>query len=585
VDNKTEIVALAISLVKEHADDFARSSFYMQEKMQAVKNGDEQSVGEAKQALKACRIEYKRIEFFMEYFLPSSSIVYNAPAKYEVEEPFMEYREPEGLQVMEAMLFSKDPYTKKKSLTDQAALISSSASDIKALLYNMDISDKQVLESARLELIRVMTLGITGYDAPELKSGIEESAVALQSLGFIFTALIGENPEADSCLLYLRMATATLDNSPGFDAFNRMQFLIGAALPLQQHLSLFIQKKGLAINSTKTLNYQVKNIYSRGAIQVYPSSPSDSSLVRLGRKLFFDPSLSGNSIRSCASCHQQEHYFSERIPKSLSLDGKQVMQRNAPSLFYSGYQYAQFWDGRAKSLEEQILSVLANTLEMGSDHASIVQRLKGNQSYQKAFTRAFADERENAININHVSKAIAAFLETLAPFSSPFDRYIQGDRHAMSKEEVHGFNLFMGKGLCGTCHFSPVFNGLVPPLYNRTELEVAGMPGNGDLDNPLPDTDSGRFETYPIKYYNGAFKTPTVRNVANTAPYMHNGAFKDLKTVIEFYNRGGGNGIGLTVPEQTLASKPLQLDSTEEDHLIRFLHSLTDDFKPYPVMN
>ncbi len=137
----------------------------------------------------------------------------------------------------------------------------------------------------------------------------------------------------------------------------------------------------------------------------------------------------------------------------------------------------------------------------------------------------------------------------------------------------------MGKAQCGTCHFAPVFNGLIPPLYKRTELEVLGVTRNVDFTKPQLDTDSGRFASFPIIFYMGAFKTPTVRNVAKTAPYMHNGAFPTLEKVLDFYNKGGGEGLGLNVPTQTLSPKPLKLDSNEVRNIIEFLNSLTDTYQ------
>jgi len=139
----------------------------------------------------------------------------------------------------------------------------------------------------------------------------------------------------------------------------------------------------------------------------------------------------------------------------------------------------------------------------------------------------------------------------------------------------------MGKAQCGTCHFSPLFNGLMPPLYNFTELEVLGTPLTDDLLHPQTDTDSGRYKVFPIAYYNGAFKTPTLRNVSATAPYMHNGGFHTLEAVVEFYNKGGGRGIGLNKEQQTLSGAPLNLTKNEISDIVSFLHALEDTIPPH----
>ena len=146
----------------------------------------------------------------------------------------------------------------------------------------------------------------------------------------------------------------------------------------------------------------------------------------------------------------------------------------------------------------------------------------------------------------------------------------------MTQVQVDGFNLFMGKAQCGTCHFPPFFNSLLPPFYDISEVEVLGTTETDDLELPVLDSDAGRYDLYHIRYYRGAFKTPTVRNVARTAPYMHHGTFDSLATVMDFYNRGGGKGLGLDVQDQTLPSKPLDLSIREIDSIILFLESLTD---------
>ncbi len=146
----------------------------------------------------------------------------------------------------------------------------------------------------------------------------------------------------------------------------------------------------------------------------------------------------------------------------------------------------------------------------------------------------------------------------------------------MTAGQLRGFNLFMGKAQCGTCHFAPLFNGLLPPYYTVTELEVLGVPENGSLTQPLWDHDEGRFSVFPINFYKGAFKTPTVRNAAVTAPYMHNGSFRTIEDVIEFYNKGGGAGIGLATVTQTLSADPLHLTKTEVKDIEDFINALTD---------
>jgi cytochrome c peroxidase len=180
------------------------------------------------------------------------------------------------------------------------------------------------------------------------------------------------------------------------------------------------------------------------------------------------------------------------------------------------------------------------------------------------------------ITVPHTANALAAFLRTLVYLNSAFDRYLQGDTLALTKQQQDGFNLFMGKAQCGTCHFAPLFNGLTPPLFQLTEFEVLGTSLSDTLEHPRSDPDQGRFGVFPISFYKQAFKTPTVRNAAVTAPYMHNGSFSSLEKVVDFYDKGGGIGLGLPVENQTLSAAPLHLTAEEKKAVISFMEALTD---------
>lgn len=566
-----------VGIFREGAAEFSRASLELKQAIAALNGKDTTTVIKARLALKNSRMCYKKIEFFMDYFFESESMIYNKPAKVEVEEPYMEYQEPSGFQVMEAMLFDADPVSHQKELIAQAELVSSSAADLNSLLYGFEGNDNEILESVRLELLRVITLSITGYDAPELKTGIEESYVSVEAISKVLHPYLAlHTGNADALALNIAHTLSYLKDHPDFDSFDRMSFLTQYVLPMQEQLRDFIRSEKLDLNSKTALNYQAKNIFSKDAIpsDAFPGSKErNPAAVALGKKLFTEKGLSGNLRRSCADCHRPELYFSDGLKTSLAFDGKTYVQRNAPSLLYAGFQYAQFWDGRAKSLQEQIRMVISNPLEMNGDHAVIVERLKKDTVYLKDFQRAFP---ASGINMETLSDALAAYVKGLAPMNSAFDNYLAGDKKAMSTEQVKGFNLFMGKGQCGSCHFAPLFNGLIPPFYKRTEYEILGTPENDDFDHLKADKDNGRSGFFPISYYEAAFKTPTVRNAGKTAPYMHNGVFKDLDKVVEFYNQGGGAGLHLALPQQTLSAKPLHLSKEETHQIVVFMQSLTD---------
>jgi cytochrome c peroxidase len=545
------------------------------------------SIAAARQRLKESRSHYKKIESFLEYFFLNSAHVYNSPPKFEGEEPFMEYQEPVGLQVIEFLLYERDVPAQRTALMEQAETVASSADDLLSLLYDFKADDRQILESLRIELIRIMALGITGYDAPLLKTGIAESYEALQSLRIQLQPYLSPGTarsdslqyRLDQAISYLRDHTQAIYTQPqpgiaqptynqAFDTFDRLTFLKDYAAPLQYQLGQLIREKGLELNTTGVLNYSADNLFSPDALivdnfgRINPPASSGSStkplnnapavaaLIQTGRRLFFDKTLSGNGTKSCASCHAPEKMFTDNLPRSIAFDGHSSLDRNAPTLLYCGFQYSQFWDGRATTLEQQIRTVLHDPREMNT--------------------------RLNARETDSIALAIAAFVRSLHPMNAPFDRFMSGNANALTAREKNGANLFMGKAQCATCHFIPLFNGLIPPDYRFTEFEVLGTTATDDFLNPRLSNDSGKYRIYPLPFNQAAFKTPTVRNSARTAPYMHNGAFSSLEKVLEFYNKGGGAGLGLKVPAQTLPAAPLGLSQQEMDDIILFLHTLTD---------
>lgn len=597
--DSTKYTEHTLGFVKQQLLAFSSSTEILLKAVNEIKESDSLSIVHAKVALMNSRARYKSIEFFLTYFFRSNSLVYNEPPVFEVEEPFFDYRSPTGFQVIEEILFSKNPFQQKEELIQHVNLLHSSASDIHAFLYNMKISDRQILESIRLGIIRVIALGITGFDAPELKTGISESGDALVAFRTVLEPLFEEkSAEADSVSFYLNSAIETIRKNTDFNSFDRLGFLMNCIFPFQRHLGSLIDQENLYLNTTGVLNYRSANLFSPDALFIDPEAnpynlpifPTDSNaihiamhslpgkaIIKLGEELFFEKALSGNSSRSCASCHEPEKYFTDNLPRARTLAGDTVVQRNTPSMLYLSYQYSQFWDGRAAGLVRQIGDVLKNPIEMNADFDSILYRLKNNEYYVSAFAKAFpGKEKDSVITIHNLEYAIAGFLKTLAPFSSPFDHFMAGDQQSLTAQQTRGFNLFMGKAECATCHFVPLFNGLLPPFYDMTELENLGVTRDTNFTHPVLDADSGRYATTPAKYYMRKFKTPGLRDIAETAPYMHNGAFPDLRSVIDFYNKGGGEGMGLDVPHQTLSSRQLELTDAEIDDIIAFLNSLTD---------
>jgi cytochrome c peroxidase len=290
--------------------------------------------------------------------------------------------------------------------------------------------------------------------------------------------------------------------------------------------------------------------------------------------------LSSNNLRACASCHNPELAFSDGLPKSRSIEKDKFIQRNSPSLINAVFAERYFHDLRASSLEEQTEHVIFSKEEFNSSYFEIFEKLNGSLLYKQMFDEAFQGFGNASINKTTLSYALAAYVGSLTSFNSPFDKEVRnGNVSKLSKQEINGFNLFMGKAACGTCHFAPIFNGTTPPFFFESESEVLGVPANANDTKWTLDADKGRSEARfkeKVGFYEYSFKTPSVRNLALTAPYMHNGSFESLVEVMDFYNKGGGAGRGLLLPHQTLSSDALNLSQQEVKDILAFMKSLED---------
>jgi len=525
--------------------------------------GEGVSIESTRNDFKACRVEYKRIAFFLEYFFPGQNKVFNSAAKVEVEEPSLEYEQPRGLQQIESLLYEKNSRIDKKQLSVQATLVEESARDVPALLYRFTCNDRQIVKSVTGELIRVKCLYLAGYDCQLSKNGLAESAAALESIKKMFESFIKNDSNAKELMRSFDDCIAYLHEHNDRDAFDYSWFLTGLFAKLEQHICQLLEGLGMTAEYLKLpLRYDKK--YDK---------VTQKALISFGGEIFSDKSLSGNGEISCASCHEPGHFYTEPVALHERFDKKGFLQRNTPSLLYSTYQSSEFWDGRAASLSEQIKDVLTSPTEMNSRTEEVVKKVNKNKEYRLLLHKANGKK----IEFIDIERGLTEFLSSLSPFSSRFDLFINGKGNALSKDERHGFNIFIGKAQCGTCHFIPLFNGEIPPEFKKTEYEVLGTPASDEFLKPVQDCDPGRRRKYESAFYQGAFKTPSLRNVAQTAPYMHNGKFKTLEKVLEFYNLGGGNGIGLNIPNQTLRDEPLSLTKKEIADIVAFLGTLSDE--------
>jgi len=305
-----------------------------------------------------------------------------------------------------------------------------------------------------------------------------------------------------------------------------------------------------------------------------PSDAKQDPRVELGRLLFFDPILSGANDVSCATCHHPDLGFSDGRRLSMGKGGKglgaerlggDVIKRGAPTIWNATFNHKQFWDGRAETLEEQAKGPITNEHEMAENPDQLIKELKAIPEYVQKFEQAFNHKAGEGLTLENIAKAIATFERTLTANNSPFDKFVAGDRSALTAVQKRGFNLFRsGKTRCFECHGVPTF-------ANR-DFKIIGVP---ELEGQ--EKDFGRFDVTKGEGNKFAFKVPTLRNVTLTAPYMHNGRFASLDEVIDFYAAGGGPGVGNPVPQLDDKMRSYSITKEEKADLIAFLHSLTDE--------
>jgi len=284
-----------------------------------------------------------------------------------------------------------------------------------------------------------------------------------------------------------------------------------------------------------------------GIPAVDPPTDQQVKVAELGRRLFFDPILSSDHSTSCATCHRPEYAFSSRLrlPKGVN---DQEGERHAPSLVNRHLGTVQFWDGRAETLEDQALLPIENELELNSSIPEVLKRLEASQEYQQQFAAVF----EDGITMDNLAKAIADFERMLVNAESRIDRFVTARDSVLSKSERQGLWLYESKGGCWQCHTGQ--------NYSDEQFHNTGVSWGKDF---------GRFDHTANESHKGQFKTPTLRNVALTGPYMHDGSFETLHDVVEFYNRGGGKN-----PNLDSKMKPLNLNPQEVADLVAFLKAL-----------
>lgn len=530
---------------------------------------------ELKEAFFKARESYKRIEAMSEYYSPVTSEMLNGPPLSEIAEDDPNDVEvlPEGFQVIEPLIFGNEP-ADRVHLLERIKVIKSCVPRLRMGAGTIAPSREQLIDALKLQIARISSMGISGFDSPEAQNSLPEARASLEGIATFVRLLDRDGTSAKS----IQDAVDRLKNATDFDSFDRLAFIKDHLNLISSRFStLAIPGQLAGIDSRRLLRPSANSIFAKDAFNPFafaPSAEQDGELAaQLGQELFFDPIMSIDRKRACVSCHQPDKAFTDGLKTSRALTAQGIIKRNAPTLVNAGLQSSNFWDSRATFLEDQIREVVVNKDEMHGSFEHAVRMIKADKEYPARFEKAYG---KAGVTESNVRKSIAAYIRSLVSLSSRFDRHVRGEEIPYSAEEKLGFNIFMGKGKCGTCHFTPLFNGVVPPAYTKTEVEVIGTPANTDTLRPVLDEDRGRFVVHENHLHDRAFKTPTIRNIALTAPYMHNGVFKTLEEVVDFYNRGGGLGLGLKVENQTLPGARLDLSQQEKDALVAFMRSLTD---------
>ncbi len=547
-----------------------------------------------KEEILKCRFKFKGLDFWMRYIEPLSQKKINGPLPVEWEtEVFEKYEKPykrEGSGFTLALQYIEEEQVDKLKLL---SLINQSLEATK--VYQTD-SIKAKLSSYhhfylcnRLYLLNLSTIYTTGFDCPEKENILPELKVLLSDVGEIyrsFNQTFSNTPLTQEYLELYKKAKDFVETQPSnYSNFNHYIFIRDYINPLFAINQKLINQYKVVSRSfvDYTLNKKANSIFSK---DLYIGQDSKGVFLRvndentlaqidnLGKLLFYDPILSGNNQRSCVSCHNPSQFFTDTITQtSLQYNYKGHLERNSPSLINAPFNHLLMVDGEHFTLQMQGKAVITNPKEMGAIESEVLEKVLSCSDYKEAFTELLKyTPTETEITFDHLVSAITFYYSKFSKHNSLFDdamnKKVEVDEHVMN-----GFNVFMSKAECATCHFAPIFNGVKPP-YVGSEFEVLGTPQ--DINYKKLSADKGRFQVNPSFETLHAFRTGTIRNATKTKPYMHNGVFNTTEEVIEFYNGGGGAGRGLVVENQTLSSDSLHLSQQETADLIRFIGSLSE---------
>ncbi len=578
----------------------------LQELAQCVQKSDLQSdadVAAIRQKIQLARNQMKSMDFWVRYLEPIAYKQINGPLPVEWEtEVFEKFEKPykrEGAGLTLAYLYLDEADRNKDSLQ---SLIRLSMAATPVYAADSITSQLQTFHHFylcnRLYLLNLASIYTTGFECPDAEQIIPELRLMMADVFRsyqLFNESFPETPLPDAYLELYKKGIAFADAQPAdFEAFDHFAFIRDYVNPLfAQNQKLILQYKVRSQSMVDfALNKRAESVFSKtlyngqnpkGIFLRMDDTAALAELDRVGKLLFYDPILSGNNERSCASCHKPTEFFTDTVmATSPQFNHKEFLPRNTPTLVNAVYNHLIMADGKHYTLQHQSKAVITNPVEMGGEEKEILKRVMSCKEYKQVFNKLLKyTPQEKEITFEHISAALTYYYAKFSRYYAPFDAAMNGNA-TLTADARQGFNLFMSKAQCGTCHFVPQFNGVKPP-YAGSEFEVLGVPS--DTAFSRLSKDSGRYLVNPAKETLQAFRTGTIRNAARTMPYMHNGVFTTLEQVVDFYNAGGGAGRGLDVPNQTLSSDSLKLTGKEKKQLIEFMTALNEniEFEKPPV--
>ncbi len=555
---------------------------------------DEKGIEQVRASIYQARIAMKSVDIWLRYLEPLAYKKINGPLPVEWEtEVFEKYEKPyrrEGAGLTLAALYLDEKDINKDSLLSlvQASITATGIYTHDSVTTELNSYHNFYLCN-RLFLLNLAAIYTTGFECPDANRVVPELKEMLVAVGNTYISFDRSFPatplSADYLQLFNEMQLFVAAQPLAHDQFDHFSFIRNYVNPLFVINQRLIAQYNVVSHSLVdySLNKKAASIFDKGLyngqnakgifLRVQDSAAL-ATIDEVGKLLFYDPVLSGNNMRSCASCHKPTMHFTDTVvATALHFDRTAHLPRNTPSLINATYNHLVMLDGKHTTLQEQTKAVISNPEEMGCDANKVVSKVLSCKEYKTTFNKLLKyTPQESEVTYDHIVSAFTWYYSKCSRYYAPFDNAMNGAAE-VAADVRQGFNLFMGKAQCATCHFVPQFNGVKPP-YIGSEFEVLGVPG--DTTYAAISKDEGRYRVNPAKETRHAFRTGTVRNAGHTRPYMHNGVFSSLEQVVDFYNAGGGVGRGLNVSNQTLSTDSLKLTKAERSDLIAFIRSLDE---------